>query len=709
MATLQRIRNRAGLLIGALGVALLAFVLGDFLNSGGTLFNKLQDRAFVVDGDVVSTGEYMDRVEEFENFQKMMSGQNSLDEVVSGEIKEFVYEQMVKEKILDAQAAELGLAVSKEELNDMVYGENISPVLMQLPIFSDPQTGLFSRDALMQFLSFIHTDITTLPTEHQLQHQQFSSMWYLIERMMKYHRLEVKYNSLLFSSIMANDIEAKNTIEDSKYNSNIAYVLNRYSLLPDSVVTVSDEEVKKLYNERKNNFKQNINQSKISFFVKDIQPSQEDFAAIETEMENIRERFYTTTNPALLVADYSEKSYSDIFVAQSALLPAERAFVETASIGDVYGPEKENDLYRLYKLIDKTLAPDSVKLRIISIPLNDEVVANTIADSLISVINGGKDFSDVANEINPQSNGGEIEKATETMLMGAGARTDFIRSCFTASKGELLKLKTQGIIQLVKVDYLSRPVSKVKLATIQMSVPVSDKTLMAIDSELDQFVANDESHQDFNKAAAEKGYNLIPEMSVVSSMIDLNQMKGSRQIISWAFNDEVGALKKFDLPDQRVVAKIVEKISAGYQPLNEVSFLLKEELIKDKKAELIIADLKAKNLASLDAYAQALDTRVDTVRFVNFSTTSVSGLGREFVLNIASKHAELNKLEGPVKGNAGVLVYSVYDRQESPVNQEIALIKENLSLSYTYRMDPRDLFKVLKEKLNVIDNRVKFF
>ena len=119
MATLQKIRNRAGLLIGVIGVALLAFILGDLLTSGNTFFRKYQDKAFVVDGDIVSTQQYFDRVTEWEDFQKMISGENSLDENAISQIRDIVYQQMVKERLLDLQAAKLGLAVSKEEINDL--------------------------------------------------------------------------------------------------------------------------------------------------------------------------------------------------------------------------------------------------------------------------------------------------------------------------------------------------------------------------------------------------------------------------------------------------------------------------------------------------------------------------------------------------------------------------------------------------------------
>ena len=164
MATLQKIRDKGVLLVAIIGIALLAFILGDLLTSGNTLFAKSRDKAFVVNGQVISTKEYADRITEWENFQKMISGQTSLDENMSQQIREAVYDQMVRERMLDNEAAKLGLAVSKAEINDLVHGETISPLLQQLPFFADPQTGRFDR---MDWYSFCHCNslVGLLPEE----------------------------------------------------------------------------------------------------------------------------------------------------------------------------------------------------------------------------------------------------------------------------------------------------------------------------------------------------------------------------------------------------------------------------------------------------------------------------------------------------------------------------------------------------------------
>jgi len=188
MATLQKIRNRGTLLIIVIGGALLAFILGDLLTSGTTLFGKVRDKAFMVNGEVISTKQYADKIAEFEEFQKTISGQSSLDENTSLQIREAVYQQMVRERLIDSQTRKLGITVTKEEINELVHGENISPVLQQLPFFLDQQTGMFNRNALIEFLNIINTPSSN--PQEQVLVEKYKTMWLFIEEMVRTQRLE---------------------------------------------------------------------------------------------------------------------------------------------------------------------------------------------------------------------------------------------------------------------------------------------------------------------------------------------------------------------------------------------------------------------------------------------------------------------------------------------------------------------------------------
>ena len=137
----------------------------------------------------------------------MVSGQSSLDENTSAQIREAVYQQMVRQRLLENQTGKLGLNVGKEEINDLVHGEYISPVLQQLPFFVDPQTGMFSRTALIDFLNTIN--MPSPNPEEQAIVNQYKSLWLFIEEMVRTQRLEEKYISLLSSAVISNDAEAR--------------------------------------------------------------------------------------------------------------------------------------------------------------------------------------------------------------------------------------------------------------------------------------------------------------------------------------------------------------------------------------------------------------------------------------------------------------------------------------------------------------------
>lgn len=708
MAALQKIRSKSSLLIGVIALGLLAFVLP--WSEISSFINKSKDKAFTVDGEVVTTKQYADRIAQWEHFQKIMSGQNSLDENATLQIREMVYQQMVKEIILDKQAAQLGLNVTKEELNDMVTGPNVASILHQIPFFVNPQTGQFERAALNQFIQTISQDDTNLPENQRAEIQARREIWTFIQNMMKYQRLEEKYSAIVAGIVIPTATEAKSAFDDSKTQASISYVVQKYTSIADSLVAkeVTDKDIKALYDQRKNNFKLESELRKISYFVKDVVPSDEDYAAVEKEINAIHDKFVTTDNPGLLVNEYSNNQYVDAFISVNTLPADMKEFAQTATIGQVNGPERNEQSYIMYKLVDRTSAADSVKLQMIPLPQGlDQATATHISDSLLNVIKGGKDFSALANELMPGSNGGNIGWATEMALASAGG--DLIKKCFGAAKGDVFNVSINGQTQIVRVEDKTNPVAKVKIALIQMPVIVSDKTQNSVDNELNQFVAENGNVQNFDNAALTKGYNIISNAVVSPSDMLLGQVAGSRQVISWAFNNKVGSVKKFDnLTNKRIIAVVKNEISGDYMPVSEVSGMLKAELINDKKAEKIIADLKAKNLTSLDGYAQAIAGRVDTVNFVTFQTNNISGVGYEPLLNVYAKHGQVNKLEAPKKGKSGVYVIDVTSKTENAATFDPAQSKQMIRQSNMYQLMSQAML-VLKEKMNVKDNRVAFW
>ncbi len=698
-------------MIIVVGFALLAFILGDLLTSGSTFLGKARDRAFVVNGEVITTQQYADKITQFEEFQKMVSGQSSLDENISSQIREAVFQQVVRERLLVDQTNRLGLVVSKAEMNDLVHGEFISPILQQLPFFVDPETGFFSRAALVEFLNVVN--MTSPNPQEQAAVDQYKSLWLFIEDMVKTQRLEEKYVSLLSQAVAVNDVEAKAHFDLSRQNADIAYSMKSYFTVADSLVSVTDKEVKEFYDQHREMYRLDAPVVKLTYFMKEIVPSAEDFAEVEAESHVAYDQLMEAANPAVVVADYSDIPYRDVFMSEQLFTPSQLDFVRTAAINDMYGPTREENAYQVYKLIDRAVIPDSIWFRVIAIPDASMVGQDTLivhfVDSLYNVLRGGESFADVANSLNPSSNGGEVGWAREIDLISLGAES--VRSLFSAPVGQPVKLSVPGQQLIIQVEEKTRPVTKYKLAVVNMPVVPSEKTSNNVDNQLNQLVSADNVGANFTELASEGGYMVMPNMTFSANDFSLAQIPNSRQVITWAANEgKMGSVKKFDLTNARIVARVDQVIPAGYSPLSEVSEGILLRLVNEKKAQYVIEDLESQGLTSLDAYAIAMNSVTDTVRFVNFTTQNITGIGVEPVLSGISAFAPENAITGPVKGNMGVYVASVVNRthDQEEVAYDAREQKNNMMSNNAYRLRMQSI-EVLKSTLGVEDNRYKFF
>ena len=159
MATLEKIRNRAGVLIAAvIGLALLSFVLSDMLHSGNSFFRGNQNEIAEVAGTSIQFQLYQAKVDKLTENAKRNSGGQEIDEQTMESIKDQTWEQLIRENVMASEYEELGITCSEDELLDMVQGNNIHPQVQQIPIFKDQTTGQFNRALVVQFLKNLDQD-----------------------------------------------------------------------------------------------------------------------------------------------------------------------------------------------------------------------------------------------------------------------------------------------------------------------------------------------------------------------------------------------------------------------------------------------------------------------------------------------------------------------------------------------------------------------
>ena len=711
MATLEKIRGKAGLLVTVIGVALLAFIVGDLLNSGHTFFRMNQDKVAVINGKRITTEEFQTRVQartdEMQNMYKRYG--MSLPEGSAARINKEVFDQMINEVLLEEEADKLGIAVSKEELADLLQGDNIVPQVKQL--FTNPQTGVFDKQVLLNFLNVIlnenSPEAQNPETAEQISQQR--KMWLDMEKSVKQQRQVEKFFTLMTKSVQANKLDIEAAYQNGKVSADFAYAVQSYSSIPDSTVKISDSELKELYNKEKENFKQDEKRV-VKYFSVDIVPSEGDYKITEEKINNLKNTFTTTQDVAGMLSLNTDVPYTDAYVAERSMDTDMKNFVANAQVNDVEGPIFVNNAYKMYRLMGKTVAPDSVKVRHIMYPLQKDEQMTAQFDSLLNVLKNGGDFAQLAQKFSVDQssaqNGGDLGWMTETSAVQLGQK--FVNAIFNSNGSGYMTVESPYGRHIVQVTERTAPVAKAKVAQLVMNVRPSSETYSTLYNGVGQYIATNTDVESFEKNAKDKGY-IVSTANLTRDDVSLGNINDARQAIKWAFNAKKGAISEiYNVENKFMVAALADVQKEGYADVKQVEPQLKAKLMADKKAEIIMDDLQGKNAKSLDAYAQAMKSRIDTAKFVSFAVNAIAGVGFEPVLTAKAPYADLNTLVGPVKGNNGVYVFSVYNKTENkePMNADTEKQKYMQSVN---QIISSQLINVMKDKAEIEDNRIKFF
>ncbi|MDR2763948.1 MAG: SurA N-terminal domain-containing protein [Tannerella sp.] len=710
MATLEKIRNLSGLLVGVVGLALFAFIIGDFLNSGSSYFRTPPDQVAKIEGTAINYNYYQSRIEEMTNVYKMGNNMGNVPEEYLTQIRQSVYNSLVQDIVLNEALDKLGIKVTGEELFDMIQGENVSPMVQQIPLFADPQTGRFSKARALNILKTIENR-ENVPPEQQAEFENLRNYWLFWERNIKQQRLQEKYTTLLTKAIVANPLDAKNAYEGGVESSDIVFAMQSYATVADSLVSVSDSEAKKLYEQRKEQFKQKDTRV-MDYISVDIRPSEEDYHKVSEDIEQIKEELATTHTIPEMVSIHPEMKYVDAFKSEKAWDLDIASFAAKAEINEVAGPIFKDDSYRLYKLVDKTEAPDSVKVSHIFLPTQSGTDVTALADSLLNVLNAGGIFEELSTQYSadPQSTarGGEIGWFTEELAL-TQIGEDFKNALFSAPLNQPVITKTSFGTHIIKITEKTVSVPKYKIADITLPVTPSTKTYGLIYNELNQFLAKNNTAEKINQSAREAGYNLVPNVRITTEDRMIGSVPDSRQVIRWAFEgtrkNEVSTI--FECRSHFVIAVRKDVLPEGYQSFASVAPMLKYELIARKKGAEIAKGLKEKNLQTLDTYAQAMNATLDTVKFINMNTSRITGIGLEPALNAEIAYAPVNQLRGPVVGNNGVYVFTVTNRVEEAREYDEQQEMRSLEASNAYRIGYQAV-QALVEKAKIVDRRIRF-
>lgn len=713
MATLQKIRSKGPLLVGAVGLALFAFIAGD---AWRVLQPHQSQDVGEVGGESLSARDYQAMVEEYTEVVKYSSGLTALTDEQANRLQDDVWRTYVENKLIEAEAEKLGLKVTNAELQSIIDA-GTHPLLRQTP-FSNPQTGTFDADALKKFLvDYSNMNRAQMPAQLVESYDEMYRYWAFIERTLKQMRLQEKYQALITKSLLSNPVEAQHTFDARVNQTDVLLTAVPYSSIPDTTVSVSDSDLQAAYNKKKEQFKQPVEVRNIRYIDVQVTASEEDKAALRAEMDEYTAQLSKTTGDyaSFIRSTGSDYPYVDLYCSTRALPGDVVSRLDSVAVGDVFGPyyNVTDNTLNSFKRLGESMLPDSIEYRQIQVMASDLSKTRTLADSIYNALKGGADFTALAEKYNQKGDKVWLASAAYEGAQLDGDNLKYVQTLNNLKTNEIENVSLGQFNIVVQVTNRKAMTEKHKVAVIKRPIEFSKETYSKAYNQFSQFIAANNTLEKMEANAEEAGYRLYPKDNLASSEHGIGGIRGTKDALRWAFDAKVGevsGLYECGESDHMMVVGLAAVVPEGYRPLSMVKDQLRREVLRDKKAEKIMADMQAAGATSLEQYRNLSGAVSDSVKHVTFSASAYVPALRtsEPLVSAYADGTELNKLSAPVKGNGGVFVLQPYakDKLNSTYNAEV----EETSIATRYeRMVGNMIINDLYDKGEVKDMRYLFF
>ncbi len=704
MATLQKLRNQAGLLVAiVIFIALAAFILGDLLQSGGSFIQGRQLEVGSINGEKIEYPEFQERLNQLSEIYKQNNQTNNIDEAAYQQIMNQTWENAVRELLMEDVYNNLGIVVTPEEMFELVQGNNIHPIVNQ--VFGDPQTGQVDKAQIIQFLKFINENPSA---------PQYAS-WLNIEREILKAQKSQKYNDLVGKAFYANTLQAEKSMKEKNRVANLKFVQQKFNTVNDSLVTFTDSDLRNYYNENIDLYKQNA-QKTISFVTFNIEPSESDENDVVRWINNIKREFENAEDNVQFVNVNSDTRFEDLYEKRSDLTAELGDWAFEASVGDVYGPYKESSVYKLAKLNEIKMMPDSVRASHILLRADENVNPQfvfEVIDSLKNVIEDGQaTFEEIAREY---SEDGSAPDGGDLGWFGRGRMVQaFEQAAFRADVNELVMVQTQFGFHIIKVTQQSAKTKHVQLAILDREVIPSTATYQRIYAEASRFAADASDLDGFNALAVEQ--NKTPRQATIhENDRQITGIGAARSIVRSAYvNTKKGELVTgndrspvFEIDNRFVIAALVSEQKEGHRSFEDAKTSVEIAVIREKKREMLVEKFNNAKASTIEETAQNLGLEVESANGFNFNFGSVNAIGYEPAVNGAASVLEVNELSDPIAGRNGVYFIQLTSI-EGEMPEDVYAEKQELFLNLSNRAG-FSAYQTLKDKAEITDSRSKFY
>ena len=678
MATLNTLRTKFGIVLSAvIAFALLAFILSLKTEMG---FSGNNPKVGEIAGDKITYTEYYDEYE----LTKMQNGGNDVyDEATEERIAAAAWQSLIAKHAIVPGFGKLGLQVTDAERMSMLSGEHLSSVFYSA--FGDPATGEYDVAALADFLAQAQSN------------PQIQQTWDYINSQAVLEREFAKYMGLVKGGAYVNSLEVEGGVNHANHTFSGKVATKTYASLPDSLFKVSANEIKAYYNEHKNQFKQQPSRS-ITYVVFDVDPTQEDMAAIENEVHGVADEFAAAEDVKLFARQNRRGTVETNFVGRAQLKSEE---AEALMADKLYGPVLENDVWKMARVAESLNAPDSLGLRHIVLGYNED----KLADSLLTVLKHGGDIAQLAAEhsiAQTAANGGELG-----VMPFSALPKEFAEALATASKGDKVKVVSGNVIQLLDVYRADKPSKHINIARIEYPVEASAATKRAVHNSASTFTVNAKGSADNFRAAADNAAVTTRVATVYGGDRAVRGLDKSHEIVRWAYGAKKGDVSEiFNIGKDYVVATLTEIDDNEYRPLKSVQSQIHNAVLRDKKYAKLASEAAG---STVEAVAEGYGTEVAEFNDLGYASYYIPNVGFEpRLVGAIAATEQTGTLSAPVKGSTGIYFFTVDTIAVRDSEQTAEAEKVRLQSVAESTAQQASLYAV-QELANVKDQRSRYF
>ncbi|MGB3616481.1 MAG: SurA N-terminal domain-containing protein [Catalinimonas sp.] len=708
MSIIQTLRNKSWLAAVFVGVAMLAFILGDLFSQNSQLLGKNKQIVGEIAGEEITLQQYQAQVDELRFQVTQRQGGTPPTEEQMPAVREQAWNQLIFEVAYRKQFEELGLTVTDEELFDMVQGTNIHPSVQQS--FSNPETNEFDPAQVQNFLGALKAG--QVPPEQV-------AMWANFEQQIGVNRLQTKYENLFAKTGYVTKAEAEREYRQQTTKATAKYVYVPFSVIPDSTVEVTDAELKSYINKNSANYQTEAGRT-FDYVTFDVGASGEDSAALYNDLAGMKASFEATENDSAFVAlNSTGRPVSIVRLLAPNELPAELADATfELKPGTVYGPFANGNSLSLYKISDVVDSGDVYARagHILIKPEGDDDAAKREArkeaQRILDEIKGGASFEALAGEFGQD---GTSARGGDLGYFGKGRMVaPFEEAVFNAEREGLLPRLVETDFGYHVLKITEAPSSRrYRLVTLQEDLLPSEASREEVYRRAGRFAGTASSAEAMRTKAEEAGLNVLTASQIRKAAQNVNSLRGAgvRKLVQWSYNDaEVGEVSPvFEVGDQYVVAVLTGKQEKGTTGVEEARVAVETQVRNEKKAAQIIEKLRAAGTQNMDSLAAVYPgAKVGTATDLTPATRQIQGVG--FDPEAVGTIFGLNEGEraGPVRTNNGVMVVEVTSKTPAAPVADYTQYRTQVE----QRQGGRTQFNIseaIRKDADIEDERVRYY